>query len=89
MGLTDEMRTDAIADQAQRIHDFADAHEPDIGPAEPGIGDAAAGDIERLKSAFLRDHRGQRIVDAGRNDDRLAVQAVVETFGFSHGHIPK
>ena len=47
VGIDDEMGVDAVADQRERVGNLAHADEADIRPAEPGIGDGGAGDIER------------------------------------------
>ena len=60
---------DAVADQGDRLGDLAHRDEADVGPAEPGIGDGGARDVERLEAGFCRERGGERIVDAGRDDD--------------------
>ena len=72
VGVDDEMRADAVADQRQRLDHLAHADEADVGPAEPRVGDGRAGDVERLEAGLLGDQRRQRIVDAGRDQDRRA-----------------
>ena len=47
VGIDDQVRVDAVADQRQRLGDLGHADEADVGPAEPGVGDGRAGDIER------------------------------------------
>ena len=75
VGVDDEMRADPIADQRDGLHHFAHADEADIGPPQPRMRDAGAGNIKRFKSRALGDQRGKRIVDTRRDQDRLSMQA--------------
>ncbi len=88
VGIDHEMRIDAVADQRQRLRHLGHGDEADVGPAEPGVGDRGAGDIERREARLRGDQRGERIVHAGRHDDGLAGKTGAERFGVSHGHIP-
>ena len=68
--IDDEMAADAIADQGNRIGHLAHRNEADVGATEPGIGNAGPRDIDRGEPCPLGKMRGQRIVDAGRDEDR-------------------
>ena len=89
VGVDDQMGVDPIADQRERIGNLAHADEADIRPAEPGIGDGGAGDIERAEPCLRRDQRGERVIDTGRHHDRLPVQARAQRFRIGHGYIPR
>ena len=75
VGIDDEMRADAVADQRDRLDHLVHADEADVGPAEPRIGDRRAGDVERLEAGAFGDQRGERVVDARRDQDRRAREA--------------
>ena len=68
--IDDEMAADAIADQGNRIGHLAHRNEADVGATEPGVGNAGPRDIDRREPRPLGKMRGQRIVDARRNEDR-------------------
>ena len=72
VGVDNEMCADAVADQRDGLHHLAHPDQADIGTAEPRIGDAGAGDVERFEARALGDERGQRIVHAGGDQDRRA-----------------
>ena len=72
VGIDDEMGAHAVADQRDRFDHLVHAHQADVRAAEPRIGDAGAGDIKRLEAGPLGDQRGERIIDAGRDQDRRA-----------------
>ena len=75
VGVDHEMSADPVADQADGIDHLAQADEADVGPAEPRIGDGRARDVHRLEAGLLGDQRGQRIVDARRDQDGRTRQA--------------
>ena len=50
VGIDDQMRADAVADQRQRLGHLGHGDEADVGPAELGVGDRRAGDIERREA---------------------------------------
>ena len=70
VGVDDEMRADAVADQRDGLNHLAHPDQPDIRTAEPRIGDAGAGNVKRLEARPLGDERGQCVVDAGRDHNR-------------------
>ena len=67
--IDDDRRLDALAHEAQRLGDFRHRDEADIGRAEPRIGDGGAGKIHGLEARTHRERGGERIIDAGRDDD--------------------
>ena len=75
VGVDHEMRAHAVADQRDGLDHLVHADQADVGAAEPRIGDGRAGDIERLEAGLLRDQRGERVVDARRDQDRRAREA--------------
>jgi len=89
VGVDDQVRIDAVADQRQRIGDLAHADEADIRPPEPGVGDRGARDIERGEPGLGGDQCGEGVIDAWRHHDGLAGQASAQSFRVSHGHIPR
>ena len=89
VGVDDEMGVDPIADQRERIGNLAHADQTDIRPAEPGIGDGGAGDIQRGETCLRGDQRRERVIDTGRHHDRLPVQARAQRFRIGHGYIPR
>ncbi len=42
VGVDDQVSSNAIADQGQRVGDLAHAHKADVRPPEPGVGDRGA-----------------------------------------------
>ena len=68
--IDDEMAADAIADQGNRVGHLAHRNEADVGPPEPGIGNAGSRYIDRGEPCPLGEMGGQSIVDAGRDEDR-------------------
>ena len=78
VGVDDQRRRDAVADQSQRIRHFRQGHEADIGTSEPRVGDARAGDVERLEAGVGGERGGQGIVDAGRDHDAALRDARLE-----------
>ena len=72
VGIDDQMCAHAVADQRDGFHHLAHAHQADVGPAEPGIGDAGARDVKRVEPGLLCDQRCERVIDAGRDEDRRA-----------------
>ena len=88
VGIDDEMRTDAVADQRYRLHDLAHAHQADIRASEPRIGDGGAGHVERFEACALGDERGQGVVNAGRDQDRRPRKTGRQSC-FDHAQSPK
>jgi 2-methylisocitrate lyase-like PEP mutase family enzyme len=82
-------RTDAVADQREGAGDFRHGDEPDIRPAEAGIGDGGAGDVKSAETCLRGDERGERVVDSGRHHDGLAGKPRAQGFGISHDYIPR
>ena len=70
IGIDDQMSVDAVTDQRHRLHHFAHADETDIRPSEPRIGNAGAGYVERVKARTFGNERGQRVINAGSDQDR-------------------
>ena len=71
VGVDDEMATDTIADQRDRLHDFAQADEADVGPPKPRIGSAGARNVKRVEAGAHGDPCGER-VRRRSNQDRWA-----------------
>jgi hypothetical protein len=67
VGVDDEMSADPVADERDRLHDFVHADEADVGPPEPRIGNAGAGDVQRLEAGAFGNKGGERIVNARRH----------------------
>ena len=80
VGIDHEMRRHAVADQADGLDHLAHADQPDIGAAQPRIGDGRAGDVERLEAGLFGDQRGERVIDARRDQDRRARETGAQGF---------
>ena len=80
IGIDHEMRRHAVADQADGLDHLAHADQPDVGAAEPRIGDGRAGDVERLEAGLFGDQRGERVIDARRDQDRRARETGAQGF---------
>jgi hypothetical protein len=78
VGVDNEMRIDAVADQRHRLRDFGQTDEADVRAPEPRIGDRRARDIKRLETGLFGDQRRERIIDARRDENRRARQASAE-----------
>ncbi len=63
------MSAHAVADQRDGFHHLVHADQPDIGPAEPRIGDTGARYVKRVEPGPLGDQGRERIIDAGRHED--------------------
>ena len=53
---------------------FTTVNETDVRPAQARIRDGGARDVERLEAGLGGERRGERVVDAGRDQDRLLAQ---------------
>ena len=49
------------------------------GAAEARVGDGRAGEIERLEPGRLRQRGGERVVDAGGDDDPVLRKALAQS----------
>ncbi len=75
VGVDDHRQVGAVADQRHRVGHLRERGQADIGPAQPGIGDRGAGEIQRLEPRVRRKRGGQRVVDARRDEDTLLMEA--------------
>ena len=75
IGIDDEMRGDAVADQRDSVDHLAHADEANVGAAEPRISDGRTGNIERLEAGAFGDQCGERVVDARGDQNRRAPKA--------------
>ena len=89
VGVDDQVRGHAVADQRQRLGHLGHGDEPDVRPAEPRVGDGGAGDVERLEAGLRRDQRGERVIDARRHHDGLLGEAGAQGWRVRHCHIPR
>ena len=74
VGIDNNGEIDPLADVRQRIGDFGPRDEANVGPPELGIGNGRAGKINRFKSGIGGERSGQCIEDAGRDDNRWALE---------------
>ena len=79
---------DPIADQRDGLHHFTHADETDVGAPKMRVCDACSGDVQRLEAGALGNQRGERIVHAGREQDRAALEPFGQSI-CSHVHNPK
>ena len=63
--IDDQRRRHPVADQANGFSDLGHRYQPDVRPAKTGIGDGGARQVDRLEAGIRRQQRGQRIIDAG------------------------
>ena len=70
VGIDDQRQIDALPDELDYLRDLARRDEPDVGPAQPGVGDGPSGYVGGLELRLLDQQRRQRVV-AARRDDRL------------------
>src|SRR5262245_14756921 len=89
ISVNDQIGVDPIADHADDSDDLVHAHETDVRPAEPGIGDRRAGDVERREAGLFGDERGERVVNARSDDDRLAIEALSQLYEVGHRYNPR
>ena len=86
IGIDDEMGFDAIADQRHRLYDLVHADEADIRPPETGIGNARARHVQGLESGARGNESGERVVNAGSDQDRRVREAGSQCL-FGHAFI--
>ncbi len=94
VGVDDDGRGDPLAHQAEGLGHFGHGDEADVGPAEARVGDGRAGEIQRLEPRRLGERGGERVVDAGRDDDPVLREALAQSARWGiglahHGHIPR
>ena len=64
VGIDDQRQRDNVAHRADVAGEFGQRDQADIRHAERRIGDAGAGDINRLEADILNDARGERVCRA-------------------------
>ena len=69
VGVDDHRHAHALGDERERLLDLGGGREPDVGPAEPGVGDRGAGEVQRLEAGLFGDERRKRVVDT-RHEQR-------------------
>ena len=69
VGVDDDGQLDAVADEGHRVGHLGGRGEADVRPAEPRVGDGGAREVHRLEARRLGERGGQRIVDAGGDED--------------------
>jgi hypothetical protein len=73
VGIDDERQGGGIGDRPGRPREVRQGSEADIGHAEPGIGEAGAGQVDRLEAEILDDARPERVGGA-RHQERAPVR---------------
>ena len=78
IGVDDQRQRHGIADGGDIVGKLGHRDQADIRHAEIGIGDAGAGDIDRLEADILDDPRRQRIGDAGQQNGLAPLQNIAK-----------
>jgi hypothetical protein len=61
VGIDDQRQVHRVADARRVVGDLGQAHEGLVGQAEPHVGDAGAGDVDRLEAEVFDDAGRQRV----------------------------
>ena len=70
VGVGEHRHADHVADRRHLIGQFGERDEADVGNAERHVGDAGAGDVDRLEAEVL-DHAGKQGIGRARQDRRI------------------
>jgi hypothetical protein len=74
VGVDQQGNGDRIRDRRDLVGDFRERGQADVGRAEIHVGDAGAGDIDRLVAEVLDNAREQAVAGAGENRRFAAVE---------------
>jgi hypothetical protein len=83
VGVDDHRQRHALGDARQRVFHLGGGGQPDVGAAQPRVGDGRARQVQRLEAGLLGDQCRQRVVDARGQQRRGLCQSLFQRHAVS------